>query len=136
MTYKEFDQWCQDNGYRVSHSDEEVYVIRSAVSIGYVYKWHRNAIGDMNFEEVEDDLFDKMVELAKTPLHKRDETKRYIVKIPAGRPDAFCAVAKDGSNLYMYDDSDPDLTSDYKLTEKQIKKIDERFMAFAEEIKE
>lgn len=134
MTYKEFRKWCQENGYECVDIGSQLLIqdnVRCYASVDKEKVFWLSIYWDSSNQK---EFFEKMVELAGTPLEEREEPKRYIVKIPAGSPDAFCALAKDGSNLYMSDDSDPDITNDYKLTEEEIKSIDPRFMAFAVEV--
>lgn len=144
MTYKEFEKWCEESGY-VCKSDNTCLKVYSHgctvldVTLNAMY-----SLGSDWTNAMPKELFEKAVELASTPLEEREEPKRYIVKVPKGgggglfEPEepGFYALRECGTLRYMHHNYDPDLTSHYELTEEQIKKIDERFMAFAVEVEE
>lgn len=138
MTYNEFKEWCDNNHFLCEEYEGCLHVFSEDGNgkVGLVSMTNRYNMEYWYFCKDMGMAFEKMAELARTPLRNRNKPKRYIVKIPSEMPNGFYALRGDGGSLYMGDDNDPDLTDEFKLTEEEIKKIDERFMVFAEEVKE
>lgn len=136
MTYKEFKDWCEDNGYNVADTKDDIYVGEKLLHSSSVSKVYRNSMYTVSNGDVPEDLFRKLMELTSTPLEEREGPKLYHVILPYSE-DSFCALSDGSGIIHMYGYHDDDLKMDrFRLTEDEIKAIDPRYMAFAVEVKQ
>lgn len=132
MTYKEFKDWCEDNGYDVTDNEEKVYVSEEPLRLCSVSKKYRNSMDTTSFGGLPEHLFHKVMELANTPLSERIDQEMYHVILPTSE-DSFCALSKRNGITPMVGYHDGDLKlEEFRLTEEEIKAIDIRYMAFRE----
>ena len=149
MKYPEFEREVGKLGCEVYDTSGNVVVKRNTYTILTVNKdrefefdndWNKwSGIG-----EIKSPLFDLACQLAKTPLAEREEEKKYRVKFPS--------ITRWGNAVYLQKDAsdkDPigvdwspedfifyEEPTDYIFTEKEIKDIDERYLAFKVEVKD
>ena len=148
MKYSEFKREVEKLGCEVCNTSGDIVVKRNTYTILTVNKnkafefdnvWNKwSGIG-----EIKSPLFGLAYQLAKTPLAEREEEKLYNVIFPTIQRDGnFIYMAKDNSNgdplgidwsdsIYMKRNP-----TKYAFTEKEIKDIDERYLAFKVEVTE
>ena len=150
MKYSEFKREVEKMGFVVEDDGTPIYVDKSKdgetlVSIGKNKQFWLDP-GWSGFNNLTEDqklkLYDLAYQLAKTPLAEREEEKLYRVKFPnikqSGLPIILTKVNWDGSG---YTTTDCPCESyiekhleQYTFTEKEIKDIDERYLAFKVEV--
>ena len=148
MKYSEFERTVKSMGLFINDREGEIYVEDdSQFPVLTVSKLDEMVIDTEypSFIELpygkKDTLLILVVTLAKTPLAEREEEKKYRVKFPA--------ITRLGRNIYLSKEKgcvDPlgidwsgetfihDRPSLYTFTEKEIKDIDERYLAFKIEV--
>ena len=151
MKYSEFERTVKSMGLFINDREGEIYVEDdSQFPVLSVSKLDEMVIDTAypSFIELpygkKDTLLILVVTLAKTPLAEREEEKKYRVKFPnikqSGLPIILTKVNWDGSG---YTTTDCPCESymekhleQYTFTEKEIKDIDERYLAFKVEVTE
>lgn len=82
MKTSEFKEWCESDGYNVSNNDDEITVAKFSRKLITIEKDDVLRIttsyhgADMSCHE---DLFNKAVEYAKTPIEEREEEKKFYL---------------------------------------------------------
>ena len=150
MKYSEFEREVEREGFNVDRKSGTVYVdstTGTVMSIStddlFMFDCDWSAFVHLN-RDVQEPLFDLAYQLAKTPLAEREEEKKYRVKFPS--------ITRWGNAVYLQKDTsdkDPigvdwspedfifyEEPTDYIFTEKEIKDIDERYLAFKVEVKD
>ena len=149
MKYSEFEREVEKLGFTHSKRCGQVAVkvdgqTVMGISTGrkYIVDSEWNKYQQLN-ETTQGKLFDLAYQLAKTPLAEREEEKLYNVIFPTIQRDGnFIYMAKDNSNgdplgidwsdsIYMKRNP-----TNFAFTEKEIKDIDERYLAFKVEVKD
>lgn len=128
MKTSEFTKWLDDSEFWYI---EEPYEIEVNGFLSVMKTNHKILFyTETEVINVDKDLLKKAIEYAETPILEREDKKEYIIKIPF-YIDSF------GMNTYNFSiHQDKDNSKIIHFTEKEIKAIDERLMAFAEEVKE
>lgn len=129
MTYKEFREWAESEGYEVDGDLNYIKVVKKEYTLGMVGEDNRFDVCSQfwGFDRLSDknkkNLFEKLVELASTPLEEREEVKRYILKhkwIGAVNFKYLAFVNDEFYDVASY-------TNAKKFTIKELKEIKENF---------
>lgn len=133
MTYKQFRTWAEGKGYEVFENEERITAAKESRALCTVRKDGVFEIDDNHREfrrlprEDKKNLFEKIMELAATPLDERVEDKRYKLRHRwMISYDSFNYLNK---TRYGYSLASGDNSDDYQtmFTEDDIEEIKEKF---------
>ena len=83
MTYKEFEKWAVDNGWKYEESYSVIIIRLGENSLATVSKHHQYKVSTNTYEferlhrHAQHSLFEKVVKLASTPTGDRVEEERF-----------------------------------------------------------
>lgn len=146
MTYKEFEKWLDNESLKYCIHNKYLSVSNYSglvlACISTIERYAFRLIDETPItNEEREKLFNKLVELARTPLEDREEKKKYYVRIPIGLASVETTAIYLTRNIDVpvdfFNPTRYNLSNlQYEFTEDEIKKIDERLWAFAEEVEE
>ena len=148
MKYSEFETEVEKMGFYIGYSPLYLFVVdRYTEKLASISKefdmWLDTEYPEFPKlpQEQRAALFDLLYVIAKTPLAEREEEKLYRVKFPAitrHKRNIYLTKEKGSIDPLSVDWSDEtyihDRPSLYTFTEKEIKDIDERYLAFKIEV--